>query len=352
MLKLNSKKRIVILALSLTVSLFYGCADIKYTEDKKEENVLNVVYKENVSAVAEHEEDVITQTRIIADYLEMNSEEFKSKYSGDELYKKNILYCGMESWKYQGTQLDAYQEDYYNVTDITAIRIKNDFGEDDFIKEEDSDAPPSGFVYIKYLGDYAISVYLQENKNSQNNNDAAPELAEISFIKIEMEEGTPPEILYSYLENDYYRVREELQEALWIESPDGTKKAYISNGSLPRHPSQILIRFEGEKPDSIFRREWQCEIVGWIDDEHLVCDEVDMGPILIHLENNHAEQIKKKEDDVDTYGAKYKIDGDYLICQFMDEEIYRWNIISKENEVILQGCGRDESISNVREQKK
>lgn len=287
----------------------------------------------------ENEEDIISETQIVADYLEMNSEEFLSKYNKNELYEKGFLYCGMESWKYQGTQLDAYQEDYYNVTDITAIRIRGKQESDDAVLEKDLDTKTPGFVCIKYLGDYAISSYLQESMNSENNNDHALSLVEVSFIKVELEDGIPPEILYSYLENDYYQVKEELQEALWTESPDGTKEAYISNGSLPSHPSQIFVRYKEEAPDSIFRREWQCEIVGWIDEEHLVCNEVDMGPILIHLENNQVEQIKKEDDDFDPYGAKYIIDGNYLICQVMDEEIYRWNIVSKEDEVLITAVG-------------
>jgi len=334
-------KKAVILVLSLIIFFFYGCSDVGYEEETilQEENTSNVVYQENINTVLENEEDIISETQIVADYLEMNSEEFLSIYNKNELYEKGFLYCGMESWKYQGTQLDAYQEDYYNVTDITAIRIRGKQESDDAVLEKDLDTKPPGFVCIKYLGDYAISSYLQESMNSENNNDHALSLVEVSFIKVELEDGIPPEILYSYLENDYYQVKEELQEALWTESPDGTKEAYISNGSLPSHPSQIFVRYKEEAPDSIFRREWQCEIVGWIDEEHLVCNEVDMGPILIHLENNQVEQIKKEDDDFDPYGAKYIIDGNYLICQVMDEEIYRWNIVSKEDEVLISAVG-------------
>lgn len=60
-----------------------------------------------------------------------------------------------------------------------------------------------------------------------------------------------------------------------------------------------------------------------------------MEPILIHLENNQVEQIKKEDDDYDTYGAKYKIDGNRLICQFLDEQIYCWNIIKEDDEVLI-----------------
>ncbi len=336
MQRLNSKKS-VILILSLTIIFFYGCSDIGYKEEtiQQKENISTVVYQENVNTMVENEEDIMSETQIVSDYLEMNSEEFLSRYNKNELYEKGVLYCGIESWKYQGTQLDAYQENYYNVTDVTAIRIGDKPESNEATIEKDSDIKNSGSVCVKYLGDYAISVYLQESINSENNNDNELNLAEFSFIKVELEEGTAPEILYSYLENDYYQVKEELQEALWIESPDGTKQAYISNGSLSKHPSQIFIRYKEETPDSIFRREWQCEIVGWIDEEHLVCNEVDMGPILIHLENNQVEQIKKEEDDFDTYGAKYIIDENYLICQSLGDEIYRWNIINREDEVLI-----------------
>lgn len=66
-------------------------------------------------------------SQIVADFLQMSSEEFLKKYNRDELYKKNILYCDMDAWKYQGNQLDAFQdeEDYYDVVDINAIRFRN-----------------------------------------------------------------------------------------------------------------------------------------------------------------------------------------------------------------------------------
>lgn len=337
MQKLNSRTKRVILIFCLIIIFFYGCSDIgrKEEEVQQEENNLTIVSEENINTMKENEKDIMSKTQIVADYLEMDSEEFLSKYNKEELYEKGILYCGIESWKYQGTQLDAYQEDYYNVTDITAIRIRNKQERDGSTIKEGSDLKKSGFVYVEYLGDYAISIYLQESVNNENNHDNALSIVELSFIKVELEEGIPPEILYSYLENDYYQVKEELQEALWIESPDGTKQAYISNGSLPKHPSQIFIRYEDEAPDRVFRREWQCEIVGWIDENHLVCNEVDMGPILIHLENGQIEKIKRENDDFDTYGAKYIIDGNCLICQYMDDEIYRWNVISKGDEVLF-----------------
>lgn len=42
-----------------------------------------------------------------------------------------------------------------------------------------------------------------------------------------------------------------------------------------------------------------------------------------------ADEISEKQivDDYDTYGAKYIIEDNYLISQFMSEEIYRWGII-------------------------
>ncbi len=60
---------------------------------------------------------------IISDYLCMDPLKFQKKYTMDELYEKGILYCNKNARKYDGSQLDAFQDDHYVVEDITVIRI-------------------------------------------------------------------------------------------------------------------------------------------------------------------------------------------------------------------------------------
>ena len=316
---------------------FYGCSNQFYEKGKREDVIYSeetesnsaVVCQENDTAIAnsiENEKDERSDLQVITDYLEMNATQFENKYDRYDLYKEGILYCGMEAWKYQGKQLDAYQENYYDISNITAIR---------FINKEGFNAHSQGHVYIKYFDNYAISIYLMEGSNDQNDYDKELQLEEISYVKVEIKEGNSDEELYKYLEEGYYQVKEELQEAAWIKSPSGEKEVYISNGSLPKHPSQIFVNDKEESPTSIFRREWQCEFVGWIDENHFICNEIDMEPLLIHLENNQVEQIKKEDDDYDTYGARYKVEDDKLICKFMDEEIFCWDIIREDNEILI-----------------
>ncbi|EOS75078.1 hypothetical protein C819_02719 [Lachnospiraceae bacterium 10-1] len=332
MLKLNSRNQKVIVMFGIIILLFYGCSYQGYAEEiyvEETENSATTTCEENDTTMAaniDYKTDEILDSQVITDYLEMNEKEFESKYDRKGLYKEGILYCSMEAWKYQGKQLDAYQENYYDISNITAIR---------FINKEGSGVQAQGHVYIRYFEDYAISIYLTEGSNHQNDDDGELQLEEISYIKVEMKEGTSDEILYKYLEEEYYQVKEELQGVTWTKSPNGEKEVYISNGSLPKHPSQIFVNEGDESPFAIFRRDWQCEFVGWIDENHLICNDIDMEPILIHLENNQVEQIKKEDDDYDTYGAKYKIDGNRLICQFLDEQIYCWNIIKEDDEVLI-----------------
>ena len=74
--------------------------------------------------------------------------------------------------------------------------------------------------------------------------------------------------------------------------------------------------------------------MGWIDDEHIVFYEIDMsGPLLIHLEANQIEEIKKKDDDYDVYGAKYEIQDNQLVCTCLGEKIYCWDIVKKNNDI-------------------
>lgn len=300
----NRMRKKILFGIAVFVMISSGCSSTATDLDKMQETP-------------------VSESQIVTDFLQMSSEEFCKKYDRNELYMRNILYCDMDEWKYQGNQLDAFQKDYYDVTDISAIRFRNISQEMNIFDDND--------VGIKVMGDFAVSIYKPEG--SRQGKDDGSEMAEISFIKVRLEEGTAPEELYSYLESNYYRAREEIQKESWIPSPDGTKSACVSNGSLSKHPSQIVIRYEEEIPDRVFRETWECGIVGWIDEEHLVCYQLDWSPILIHLENNQVEVIRDKDDDYDAYGARYRLEGNRLICECLGEEIYRWNIVSENNEI-------------------
>lgn len=269
----------------------------------------------------------LEEAQVISDFLIMDSEAFERKYDRDRLYKEEILYCNMDAWKYQGKQLDAYQEPeaYAQVEDISAIRFQGESMEvleRAALPENGCEVIISETLGLAVFEDYGVSIYYPDE--------------EISFIKVEVEEGTAPKELYSYLEKEYYQVREEIRQAQWISSPEGTREASVSNGNLPKHPSQIFVRYQDKIPERIFRRTWECRIAGWIDENHLVCYEVDRGPVLIHLENDQTTYIKKAEDDYDAYGADYRIEGDVLICECMGEELYRWEIVSESGEVFLK----------------
>lgn len=292
-------------------------------------------------SISEDAIESIIVGQVIEDYLELDSDSFKSKYGNEELYKEGILYCDEEAWKYNGEQLDAFQNpnDYYEINDISAIRIikgqenpvYNGINVGDEVNGEEIEK-----VLIDYYENYAVSVYYANLSEKSNEDNSTLGVKEISFVKVELKKGEAPESLYSYLEQDYYRVRKSLENEMWVSSPNGEKEACVSNGELPKHPSQIFIRNKNDVPDIIFRRNWEQRIVGWLDDEHLICDEIDAGgPLLIHLESHEIERIKTENDDYDTYGAKYKIDGNYLIAKWLDEEIYRWKIDSKNEEIFI-----------------
>ncbi len=86
-------------------------------------------------------------------------------------------------------------------------------------------------------------------------------IVEISFIKAELDQGTAPEELYYYIENDYYEVRESLKNATWVLSPNKEKAVCVSNGALPKHPAQIFNRDGSDKSLTVFRRTWERRIV-------------------------------------------------------------------------------------------
>lgn len=344
----NRIRRKILFEIAVLVLINSGCSSTANDLDKMQETInyvdiqsmlsdvpIDIDLLEETNETEQGQEETVSESQIVADFLQLNSEEFQNKYDRNELYIRNILYCDMDAWKYQGNQLDAFQneEDYYDVADISAIRFRNPSQEMYIFDDNDWSGINSEYVDINVMGDFAISMYNPEGSH-QGKNDGL-EMTEISFVKVKLKDGTVPEALYSYLENGYYRVREEIQKELWIQSPDGTKSACVSNGSLPKHPSQIFIRYEDEIPDCVFRRTWECEIVGWIDEEHLVCYELDMYPMLIHLENNQVEVIKNEDDDYDAYGATYRLESNYLICECLGEEIYRWNIVSENNDILF-----------------
>ena len=111
---------------------------------------------------------------------------------------------------------------------------------------------------------------------------------------------------------------------------------YISNGALPKHPSQIYVRFQEKVPDLIFRNTWQYFFAGWIDEDHFICYN-DAGPVLVHLETEQIEAVKKEEDDYDTWGCHYELKENQMIALFSDEEYYRWDIISENGDIYLAG---------------
>lgn len=269
---------------------------------------------------------------IISDYLRMDSLKFQEKYAKDELYEKGIFYCDKNAWKYDGSQLDAFQDDPYVVEDITAIRIykKQPVPVYHNMNIGERTEQYSSKLNINYNTEYAVSIY------STQSDDNISHIVEISFIKIGLDQGAAPEELYYYIESDYYEVRENLENETWILSPDREKAACVSNGALPKHPAQIFIWYKNDKPLTVFRRTWEHRIVGWIDDNHLVCYAVDVDtPVLIHLEKNEIEPIINEKCKYDTYGVEYKIQDHYMIAQCLGEQLYQWEILKKDGEVFL-----------------
>ncbi len=274
----------------------------------------------------------------------MDSEDFENKYDRNQLYEEDILYCDMAAWRYHGTQVDGFQnpEDYYDVKNTAALRYMIDDRLYDFVEENHADADSfsnNSFttdVYIKYMGDYAISIYFQ--RNTDDAEEDLMRLLEISYVKVELGEGKVPMSLYQYLENDYYEVREDILSEDWMISPEGNKEVCVMNGALPKHPAQIFIRYRDKKPDAVFRFTWEQGIAGWIDEEHVVCYMIDWNPKLIHLETNQVEEIEisvgdNRERVFDACGAKYEITGNQLIVRYKNEELYRWDIVKENQEV-------------------
>ena len=287
------------------------------------------------------EADSFLSSAIVSDFLAMDSENFEDKYDRIQLYKDDILYCDMNSWQYHGTQLDPYSnpEDYYDVINITSLRYLLDDQLYDFVEENYTDTNTFGNsnstnnVYIQYMENYAISMYFQGDIDTEKED--AIKLLEISFVKVELEEGEAPESLYRFLEDNYYEIRESILSENWIVSPEGNKEICVINGALPRHPAQIFVRCREKTPDSIFRFTWEQGIVGWIDEEHAVCNTLGWTPKLIHIETSQIENIEMDTHAYDPAGAKYEIDEEQLIVTTWEEKNYHWNIVKENNEVYI-----------------
>lgn len=292
------------------------------------------------------EADSFLSASVVSDFLALDSEDFENKYDKNQLYERNILYCDMEAWRLQGTQLDGFQdpEDYFDVTNIAALRYTVDDRLYDFVDEYHEDADSLGSsssmtdVYIQHVGDYAISIYFQRDMDTQKEDSI--KLLEISYVKVELGEGEAARSLYQYLENDYYEVREAILSEDWIISPEINKEICVMNGALPKHPVQIFIRYRDKRPDTVFRFTWEQGIVGWIDEEHVVCYMMDWKPKLIHLETNQVEEIDIAVGEngrrvFDSYGAHYEINENKLIARVLGEEVYRWDIVKENDEVYI-----------------
>lgn len=340
-------KKIQFLFILLLCLGVYGCGQVdNSTVETTTANMETVLAGENTSEnidqnTENNAESADDTMQVISDFLHMDSTRFCKKYKKEELYESGILYCDKDAWKYDGSQLDAFQDVYYNVENITAIR---------FFKRQpapiyqnlniaDQTNQYSETINIIYHTDYAVSIY---QKPSDGN---LPCIEELSFLKVESDEGSAPEALYDFIEDNYYKVMENLEQETWILSPDGKKEVCVSNGELPKHPSQIFVRNKEDKnkPLTVFRRTWEHEIVGWIDNNHFVCYPIDVGmPVLVHLDRNELEPIGNGERPYDTCGAKYTIKKMCLTAYAFGEQLYQWEILECDGEIFLCACHVDD----------
>lgn len=321
MRKINCAVRYGIICFSLL--FLAGCGEA----EEQEEALADKINFEEIYA-----EDVVS------DFLAMDAEEFENQYDKNALYERDILYCTEEAWKYHGEQLDGFTDpkDYYEVDDITALRFINpELADAKLYVETDDLERVENRIFFKCFDDYAVSMYFQEKGDSEL------ELRELSFIKVKFSEyerrETVPKTLYELLERKYYEAQEEIAEGEWAESPGKTKAVCISNGALPKHPSQIFVRYQEKIPDLIFRRTWECYFTGWIDDEHFLFHN-DSGLYMIHIETNQLEEIvtvDAHEGNFETWGCEYKIKGDQVIATYLDELYYRWDIVKENGEIRL-----------------
>lgn len=315
---------------------FYSIEEVKGWTEELEESKESA---EILNLEGMYDEDVVS------DFLSMDREAFEKQYDKNALYEKDILYCTEEAWKYHGKQLDGFSDpkEYFDIDDIWAIRfVKPGLTEPSLNVETDHFEDVRNRIAYQCFEDYAVSMYFQEKNDVQGKPEL--ELTELSFIKVKFGEDERREIaprrLYELLESGYYEAREEIEAGEWAVSPEKTKAVCISNGALPKHPSQIFVRYREKAPDLIFRRIWECYFAGWIDEDHFICYD-DSGPYLVHLETNQIEDIRQKEDDYDPYGCRYEVTGNQLIATCLDEEYYRWDIITEEGEINLAPLVRD-----------
>ena len=279
---------------------------------------------------------------VVSDFLSMDREAFEKRYDKNGLYESDILYCTEEAWKYHGEQLDGFSnpKEYFEVDDIWAIRFVNPGLTDQslYVETEHLEDVRNRIMY-QCFEDYAVSMYFQEKKDAQGKPEL--ELTELSFIKVKLGEyerrKTAPKKLYEILESGYYEAQEEIEAGEWAFSPKKTKAVCISNGALPKHPSQIFVRCQEKAPDLIFRRTWECLFVGWIDEEHFLFRN-DIGLYMVHIENRQIEEIvtvSTQEGDFETWGCRYEIRGDQVIATCIHDDCYYWDIVREAGEISL-----------------
>lgn len=307
------------------------------TGDEEKDSVTDTVEQEeqmpdSSPAQEEHEPEKEKHTeteQVISDFLHMDSVEFQENYDKDELYQRGILYCGQESWKTHIDYVEEFQQ--YTLENITAIRFYKEQPVPIYLDMNIGDRTDQyeEEISIYYDPDYAVSLY------SKPAEDGLSYIQEISFVKIESYLNRAPLNLYDFMEKNYYHDLESLVNETWILSPDGDRAACISNGGLPKYASQIYVWQGDDKPLTVFRREWQHKIVGWIDNDHLVCYHDDWYPVLVHLERNEIEEVSRENCDYDTYGVQYYIQGNNLVAQPHVEEQYQWQIQEKDGEIYI-----------------
>ena len=277
----------------------------------------------------EKERNIDTE-QVISDFLQMDAVEFQEKYDRDDLYQRGILYCGQEAWKTHIDYVEEFQQ--YTLENITAIRFYKEQPVPIYLDMNIGDRADQyeEEISICYASDYAVTIY------SKPTEDGLSYIQEISFVKIESYLNRAPLNLYDFMEINYYQVLERLVDETWILSPDGDKAACVSNGGLPKYASQVYVWQGDDKPFTVFREEWELEIVGWIDNDHFAYYKRHMSPpVLVHLERNEIEKITE-ERKFDTDGVKYSIQGSDLIAiDYEGEQIYQWKILEKDGEIYM-----------------
>ncbi len=276
---------------------------------------------------------------LVSDFLAMDAEAFEKQYDKNALYERDILYCTEEAWRFQGVAQPAYDDKIsYDLDDIRAIRFTNVWPQDTVIYEDT--LLFNQFNLVRYFGDYAVSMYFQESRDEESGEERI-RLIEFSFVRVEVSEQDRGEVtieyIYKDLEYNYYDGWQEMDQAEWEESPEGTKAVYIVNAISHNAPSQVIVRYQEKIPDLIFRKTWQYLFEGWIDENHFICYN-DLGLYLVHIETRQTEEIVTaltQEGNYDTWGCEYEIRGDQLIATSIYDECYYWDIVRENGEVRL-----------------